>query len=343
MRKAYSHTCGNNKQQEEPVNLQALGQTLLQAEEELGVFEKRVASLHSTKAELEGRMGPLQEELRAVVRELKHVEEQQDEFIKSSAAVMANKQVVQQDIQHYQKSAARKEAELAKENELLENLRNKLRGKVENASRTCERVGMPQGWNLDRLKGELQTLEANLKAREAELGSREVVMAQYVDLRSQYDTAKKELNSLVLLVDGVRKALQQRRSDLSLYRRLVTQQAQLDFSQFMSTRRYSGQLVINHERGTLDLDVQSNDISLAKGARRDKDAKLLSGGEKSFSTVALLLSLWKSMHNPFRALDEFDVFMDSVNRQLTMRMMIENARTEAQKKQYIFITPQGIR
>ena len=42
---------------------------------------------------------------------------------------------------------------------------------------------------------------------------------------------------------------------------------------------------------------------------KEKDPKALSGGEKSFSTVCLLLALWDSMATPFRALDEFDVFM----------------------------------
>lgn len=56
----------------------------------------------------------------------------------------------------------------------------------------------------------------------------------------------------------------------------------------------------------------------------------MSGGEKSFSTICLLLSLWDAMGCPIRgefnsrmipglysyyvALDEFDVYMDAVNR-----------------------------
>lgn len=47
------------------------------------------------------------------------------------------------------------------------------------------------------------------------------------------------------------------------------------------------------------------------------DLKGLSGGERSFATVCFILSLWKIMDAPFRCLDEFDVFMDMVNRKVS--------------------------
>lgn len=39
------------------------------------------------------------------------------------------------------------------------------------------------------------------------------------------------------------------------------------------------------------------------------DMRALSGGERSFSTVCFILSLWSIAESPFRCLDEFDVYM----------------------------------
>lgn len=65
----------------------------------------------------------------------------------------------------------------------------------------------------------------------------------------------------------------------------------------------------------------------------------LSGGEKSYTTVAFALALGDWTQSPFRAMDEFDVFMDAINRRVAMENLFSNS-LEHPDLQFIFLTPQ---
>lgn len=80
---------------------------------------------------------------------------------------------------------------------------------------------------------------------------------------------------------------------------------------------------------------------MTKASDKGRQTKTLSGGEKSFSTICLLLSIWEAMGSPIRCLDEFDVFMDHANREISMKMMVQAARRSV-GRQFILITPQAM-
>jgi len=66
-----------------------------------------------------------------------------------------------------------------------------------------------------------------------------------------------------------------------------------------------------------------------------------SGGERSYTTLALLLALGEKLETPFRILDEFDVFLDPASRRLVLQLLIHAAK-KMTHRQFIFITPQDI-
>jgi len=82
-----------------------------------------------------------------------------------------------------------------------------------------------------------------------------------------------------------------------------------------------GDLRFRHNDHRLELRVQPNDDADTKNSQRMKDSATLSGGEKSFSTICLLLALWSAAGCPIRGLDEYDVFMDGVNRKVATNMV----------------------
>merc|ERR1712218_1355 len=95
-----------------------------------------------------------------------------------------------------------------------------------------------------------------------------------------------------------------------------------------------GELNFDHQNKELHIHVNPNGgEELIK-----RDMKTLSGGEKSYSTISLVLALWAQIHPPFRILDEFDVFMDNLNRRIALDQIIRYAK-ETRKYQYMFLTP----
>jgi len=69
------------------------------------------------------------------------------------------------------------------------------------------------------------------------------------------------------------------------------------------------------------------------------DTRSLSGGERSFSTVAFVLALWHHCASPFKLMDEIDVFMDMVTRRLSYNALIRFAQVTENPGQFIFFSP----
>ena len=123
-----------------------------------------------------------------------------------------------------------------------------------------------------------------------------------------------------------------------MFRRYIAYRARTMFKYLLSERQFRGHVVMSHKDKTLDIAVEPD---MSKASTEGREARTLSGGEKSFSTICLLLSIWEAMGSPIRCLDEFDVFMDSVNRATSMGMMINAARRSV-GRQFVLITPQAM-
>lgn len=73
----------------------------------------------------------------------------------------------------------------------------------------------------------------------------------------------------------------------------------------MKLRNYEGTITIDHQKELLELSVIPRDKNIANSV---SSANCLSGGERSYSTVAFLLALWSAVDSPFYFLDEYDVY-----------------------------------
>lgn len=112
-------------------------------------------------------------------------------------------------------------------------------------------------------------------------------------------------------------------------------EATFSFEESLALRGFKGELKFGFADKTLAMLVQTPNDD------QPRTVESLSGGEKSFTQIALLLAIWRVMDSRIRGLDEFDVFMDSINRTISIKLLLSQLRMYP-KSQSIFITPQDI-
>jgi chromosome segregation protein len=93
-----------------------------------------------------------------------------------------------------------------------------------------------------------------------------------------------------------------------------------------------------------DNDIEAAGLEIIVGFKGGKpvplDAYTQSGGERTTATMSFLLALQQHVRSPFRAVDEYDIHMDPMNRELIAEMLISAVNDSS--AQYLIITPSQI-
>lgn len=161
---------------------------------------------------------------------------------------------------------------------------------------------------------------------------------KYVRAKNMLKSKEMKLQETKTLVAKLEKDLEIRRARWQQFRAFMSTQSSVRFDEILQTKGSSGCVDFDHEEQTLNLVVQkdSNDQN-----SQQSDVKALSGGERSYTTIALLLALGELLETPFRVMDEFDVFLDPMTRKIIIEQLITVAKS-MKHRQFIFITPQDV-
>lgn len=183
-----------------------------------------------------------------------------------------------------------------------------------------ERVYIPDGETHQSIEKQYLTLRTRLHSEERKRGMDEKQVHEYLGRAKQvYDKVVSDLASITDVNDRLRDTLTLRLEKWRKFQRYISSQSRANFIYLLSERGFRGKLLLDHERKALDLQVEPDRAEKGGGGR---STRTLSGGEKSFSSICLLLSIWEAMGSPLRCLDEFDVFMDNVNRAISTNMLV---------------------
>ncbi len=214
----------------------------------------------------------------------------------------------------------------------LKRVEKDLAEKLRNASALGERV------KTERKPAEI--LE-DLKAITLQIVSLGDVLEEAEDMYLVADARYRETEQRSMEVEeNLKKALEEVEYRKEVWRKFLRSligEVEPQFDSILSSVEGKGRIVLRNledpEKASLELHVGF------RGAEPVLlDAQTHSGGERIVGTLAFLLALQRYVKSPFRAVDEFDVHLDPLNRERMIRLLLNVAKGES-KTQYIIITP----
>ncbi|XP_012727779.2 structural maintenance of chromosomes protein 6 [Fundulus heteroclitus] len=279
-----------------------------------------------TSEEAESKYSSVRDKIDQLSEEMEPLKDEQLKLETERLKHERNLKVLEKKLKtHMDNIQAMKSVLSEKEEELQEIVEKATQISPERQNVTC---------STNSIDTEITRLKKKLKVYESNHGEQEQVIREYAEALALYKEKTNQVRDLRKFIDRLNNIMSDRQNRYKIMRRSLSVRCKLYFNNFLIKMNCCGSMIFDHNNETLSISV--------KPPGRDKDGardmRSLSGGERSFSTVCFMLSLWEITESPFRCLDEFDVYMDMHNRRICLDLLLE--LTERQHlRQFIFITP----
>ena len=204
-----------------------------------------------------------------------------------------------------------------------------------------DRVVDDEGRTAQQLQAAYEKMNRQLKKQQEKHGGKSIDELRTTAEKhvQKLNEKREELKIVIRTKEESEKAQKERYKFWRTQVKLKSQQASADFNMYLSKKQHAGVLHFNHDHETCGLEVSRN--SQDANAKSIDDARSLSGGERSFTTLAFELAMWNFCETPVRVLDEFDVYMDDTYRKRAVDTLMDLCDTQP-LRQFIFITPQDM-
>ncbi|MEM4417843.1 MAG: hypothetical protein QXD32_07285, partial [Nitrososphaerota archaeon] len=301
-----------------------------EARKSVSRVEEKIGELEEKMVELEGRVGDEGRNVDRILGEiLGRYRESDEAWLRSSLEKLVSHAgllgMYQERMRAYQSRVGELRQELSQlEKELSKRLEEALSkgGEVETSRK-------PQELAEEIKQTALQIAGLGQVSEDSE--------DMFLIAESKYREAEQRAQQLS---ENVRKALEEveyRKETWKTFIRSLINEVEPVYSQILSLVGGVGRIELRN----LD-DISKASIEIFVGFRGVEPALLnehtQSGGERIVATLAFLLALQKYVKSPFRAIDEFDVHLDPLNRERIINILTSTARQDP-SSQYIMITP----
>ncbi|KAG0672393.1 Structural maintenance of chromosomes protein 6 [Maudiozyma exigua] len=305
----------------------------------VAVYEATVKEIDAKLDELREKIQPIKISYDNAKRSLRDANKTLDEL---KAAVNSRSDKVErynadiQNCEHEIEKLSQKNKSLEQNKEVLVNGITKQKLSLEQicSIEELQKANLPD--KKDELKREIDKISKDIRRAENSIGiSEEKVVQLFNESRAKYKDAYNRLESLETTLIQLQQSIKERVIKYNLNVNETFLKANLDFIGSLKMRKLTGKLFFKKEEHSLEIYVST------PGDTTERSVDTLSGGEKSYSQMALLLATWEPMRSRIIALDEFDVYMDQVNRKIGTGLIVNKLKDKV-RTQTIIITPQDI-
>uniref|UniRef100_A0A8C7XGE5 Structural maintenance of chromosomes protein 6 n=1 Tax=Oryzias sinensis TaxID=183150 RepID=A0A8C7XGE5_9TELE len=313
-------------------------------EEDLQEVIAKISSKQAEYDEAKDQMSKLKENYEEAEQEYKQHKESINTLIEEADSVKEDLSKTDQEVvrcKHHTKHYEEKRSAHLKN---IQSLEAELRSKEEELQESAAKAAQICPERLDAcrpaksLDSEINRMKVKIATQQEQQGDRsEIVRYLFVKARESYKSMSQQIRNLNSFIYSLTSVMNKRLQAYTEFRKFFSARCKYYFNSMLAQRGYSGSMIFDHKNETLSITVQPGQGNTADLS----DMRSLSGGERSFSTVCFVLSLWAITEAPFRCLDEFDVYMDMVNRRISMDMMLKVASGQ-RFRQFIFLTPQNM-
>jgi len=224
------------------------------------------------------------------------------------------------------------ESEMKKLRSQLSELKTKLAYQMSEAELKGPRV------ETNRKPAEIQEDLKLLEVQMNSLGSVTLNAEEmYILADAKYSEVEMKAKQLSENIEKAREEVEHRKGVWREFLRKLVAEVEPAYVQILKSVDANGKISLRNLE-----DLEKASIDLYVGFRGVEpvllDSHTQSGGERIVATLAFLLALQKHVKSPFRAVDEFDVHLDPLNRERMVRMLTATAKADP-SVQYIIITP----
>ncbi|KAA8913808.1 hypothetical protein TRICI_003116 [Trichomonascus ciferrii] len=307
--------------------------------DDLASYEKQLEDNLAELIECEEKKRQVDNEISVVWSKVKEKEDAIKELQKQETAIRREKQQIDKNKDNSITIIAGHDKKIEKNRQEIARLQQQVKVQMERAQAFSEdRVEFPSGLSVENIRDKIRKITSLRDQIQERYGDTTLsqVYEEYLQVQTECMELKKEYKRLYSLYKALERGMKSRTPAYKTVLGSAIGVVKASFSANLNQRGFSGSLLIDPNTEALSLQV-------APGSDKSKeqDTSTLSGGEKSFSQIALLAAMWMNIGSRLLALDEFDVFMDKVNRRISLNMVIDVLRNLT-STQSIFITPQEL-